>query len=233
IGVVFGQRSTLWWDLPVIESFDLLRAIYRVPAARHRQNLEMFVELLDLAPFLQTPVRNLSLGQRMRADLAAALLHEPPLLFLDEPTIGLDVVAKERIRQFIRTVNQERQTTVVLTTHDLGDVEKLCERVIMINRGRLMFDGPLADLRNRYGRGRVLVVDFETAPGPLALPGAELLRVEANRAWLRVDQGEGSMAELMPALFRAYHVRDLSIEETEIEEIVRQMYQGDYREKSS
>jgi ABC-2 type transport system ATP-binding protein len=231
IGVVFGQRTSLWWDLPVVESFDLLRHIYRVPDERFRQNMALFEELLEMGPFLNTPVRGLSLGQRMRADLAAALLHDPPLLFLDEPTIGLDVVAKERIRQFIRAINRERGTTIILTTHDLGDVEKLCERVIMIDHGRLMYDGPLAELRSRFGGGRVLVVDFETAPGEAELaqhplPGAELVRIEGQRAWFRVPQANGRMAELMPVLFRDYRVRDVSVEDPEIEEIVRRIYEG-------
>ena len=226
IGVVFGQRTNLWWDLPVIESLDLLRHIYDVPADRHRQNLSIFEDLLEMGPFLATPVRNLSLGQRMRADLAAALLHDPPLLFLDEPTIGLDVVAKERIRQFIRAINRERGTTVILTTHDLGDVEKLCERVIMIDRGRLVFDGALADLRRRFGDQRVLVVDFAEEPGEIVLPGARVIRQEANRAWLGVGQEDGRMAELMPELFRRYRVRDLSVEEPEIEDVVRRIYEG-------
>jgi len=233
IGVVFGQRTSLWWDLPVIESFDLLRRIYHVPDARFTRNLARFEEMLELGPFLSTPVRNLSLGQRMRADLAAALLHDPPLLFLDEPTIGLDVVAKERIRQFIKAINRERSTTIILTTHDLGDVEKLCERVIMIDHGRAVYDGALADLRARFGGDRVLVVDFETAPAADALagqslPDAQLMRIDGNRAWFRIARANGSrrMAELMPVLFRDFRVRDVSVEEPEIEEVVRQIYEG-------
>jgi ABC-2 type transport system ATP-binding protein len=225
IGAVFGQRSNLWWDLPVIESLDLLRHIYRVPETRYRQNMTLFGDLLEFGPFLDTPVRSLSLGQRMRADLAAALLHDPQLLFLDEPTIGLDVVAKERIREFIRTVNVERGTTVILTTHDLGDVEKLCERVIMIDRGRLVFDGALAALRQKFGRGRVLVVDFEVAPQDLQVEGAELIKQEASRVWLRVP-ANGGVAHVVPALFRDYRVLDLSVQEPEIEEVVRRIYEG-------
>jgi len=226
IGVVFGQRTNLWWDLPVIESLDLLRHIYRVPAEDYRRNLELFDGLLELRAFLSTPVRSLSLGQRMRADLAAALLHDPPLLFLDEPTIGLDVVAKERIRQFIKAINRERGTTVILTTHDLGDVEKLCERVLMIDHGRLVFDGAIAELRRRFGDHRVLVVDFAEAPATIDLPGAQLIRREANRAWLSVAHGDGRMAELVPELFHRYRVRDLSVQESEIEDVVRRIYEG-------
>ena len=225
IGAVFGQRTSLWWDLPVIESLDLLRHIYRVPEDRYRHNLRLFDDLLALGPFLDTPVRSLSLGQRMRADLAAALLHDPRLLFLDEPTIGLDVVAKERIRGFIRTVNREQGTTVILTTHDLGDVEKLCERVIMIDHGRLVFDGALAELRRRFSDGRVLVVDFEAPPAGLDLPGAQIIRREANRVWLRVG-ADGGVADVVPRLFRDYRVLDLAVQEPEIEEVVRHIYEG-------
>jgi len=226
IGVVFGQRTGLWWDLPLIESMELLRHIYRVPEDCYRRNLRLFEEMLDLGPLLDTPVRSLSLGQRMRADLAGALLHDPPLLFLDEPTIGLDVVAKERIRQFIRMVNRERGTTVILTTHDLGDVEKLCERVVMIDHGRLVFDGALAELRARFGGGRVLVVDFDTPPERIELPGLQLLRQEANRVWLGIGQDRGRLAEALPALLREYRVRDLFVEEPEIETVVREIYEG-------
>src|SRR5512136_858932 len=180
IGVVFGQRTNLWWDLPVIESFDLLHHIYRVPEQRYYQNLLKFQDLLGLGEFMHTPVRSLSLGQRMRADLAAALLHDPKLVFLDEPTIGLDVVAKERIRQFIHSVNRERGVTVILTTHDLGDVEKLCQRVLMIDRGRLLFDGALAELRERFGGERELVVDLaddygDAGIGDVSIEGATLV----------------------------------------------------------
>ena len=224
MGVVFGQRTGLWWDLPVIESFDLLGSIYRIPPERYRRNLDRSVALLEIEPFLYTPVRSLSLGQRMRADLAAALLHDPPLLFLDEPTIGLDVVAKERIRQFIRTINREQGVTVVLTTHDLGDVEKLCERILMIDRGHLMFDGTLEELRDRFSGDRILVVDFDGPPPVLALPGTELVRQEASRVWLRVRRNGGA-ADAMLALFRDYHIRDISVQEPEIEEIVRQVYE--------
>ncbi|MGH3071654.1 MAG: ABC transporter ATP-binding protein, partial [Gaiellaceae bacterium] len=135
IGVVFGQRSQLWWDLPLADSFDLLRHIYRVPAARHRENLDRFTEVLGLGPFLDTPVRQLSLGQRMRGELTAALLHDPEVIFLDEPTIGLDVVAKQRVRQFLVELNRERGVTVLLTTHDLGDIERLCSRLVVIDQG--------------------------------------------------------------------------------------------------
>jgi ABC-2 type transport system ATP-binding protein len=151
IGVVFGQRTQLWWDLPLRDSFDLLRHIYRVPAERFEANMREFSELLDLDTFMDTPVRQLSLGQRMRGDLAAALLHDPDVLYLDEPTIGLDVVAKHRVRSFLRELNEDRGVTVLLTTHDMADVERLCSRLLIIDHGKLLFDGGVDQMRGRVG----------------------------------------------------------------------------------
>src|SRR5436190_17116847 len=184
IGVVFGQRTTLWWDLPLRDSFELLQKIYRVEPARHRRNLEEYVDLLDLGDLLDTPVRQLSLGQRMRGDITAALLHDPELLYLDEPTIGLDVVSKGRLREFLRRVNQERQTTLLLTTHDLQDIEQLCRRVMAIDHGSLVFDGDLADLHRHGGSHRTLVVDLVDEAPAIDVPGATTRRVEGPRQWL-------------------------------------------------
>src|SRR5215218_10793827 len=168
IGVVFGQRTTLWWDLPLRDSFELLQKIYRVEPARHRRTLQEYVELLDLGDLLDTPVRQLSLGQRMRGDITAALLHDPEILFLDEPTIGLDVVSKGRLREFLRALNAERGTTLVLTTHDLQDIEALCDRVIVIDRGTSVFDGPLDELHRRGESSRTLVVDLVDEAPPIS-----------------------------------------------------------------
>ncbi|MBK9943591.1 MAG: ABC transporter ATP-binding protein [Kouleothrix sp.] len=225
IGVVFGQRTQLWWDLPTIESFELLRHIYRIPEPRWRANLREFTELLDLAPFLDTPVRQLSLGQRMRADLAAALLHEPAILFLDEPTIGLDVVAKERIRQFLTDINRARGVTVILTTHDLEDITRLCRRVVLIDHGRVIYDGSLEALRQRFGHQRTLVVDLDQDVDGLQVPGAELVRREGPRAWLRFDREATTAAALIAAVAARYRVRDLTVEEPAIEAIVRGIYE--------
>jgi ABC-2 type transport system ATP-binding protein len=225
IGVVFGQRTQLWWDLPTIESFELLRHIYRVPEQRWRSNLKSFIELLDLGPFLDTPVRQLSLGQRMRADLAAALLHDPLIVFLDEPTIGLDVIARERIRGFLLQLQRERGVTVILTTHDLGDVERLCQRVILIDQGRVIYDGALEALRARLGRWRTLVVDLDgVPPEPLAIEHATIVRTEGPRAWLRFDRDQISAAALIAAVAAHYPIRDLTVEEPEIESIVHSIY---------
>ena len=224
IGVVFGQRTQLWWDLPTIESFELLRHIYRIPEDRWRANLAHFSELLDLKPFIETPVRQLSLGQRLRADLTAALLHDPTILFLDEPTIGLDVVAKERIRQFLTHINRERGVTVILTTHDLEDISRLCQRVVLIDHGTVIYDGALEALRTRFGRQRTLVVDLEEAE-EIAIPHAELVRREGPRAWLRFDREATTAAALITAITARYRIRDLTIEEPEIESIVRGIYE--------
>jgi ABC-2 type transport system ATP-binding protein len=233
IGVVFGQRTTLWWDLPVIESLELLQFIYRVPKARFAQNLAEYRALLDLDPFLNSPVRSLSLGQRMRADLCAALLHDPDLLFLDEPTIGLDVVAKERIRQFIAHINQERGTTILLTTHDLADVEKLCDRVMIIDQGRLLYDGNLGTLMTRFGGKRELVVELAEPYDQPVVEGAELVAQEGLRVTYRFDRNTVSASELIGRLSARYRLRDLSVREPEIEATVRRIYEERLLEQSA
>ena len=224
IGVVFGQRSQLWWDLPLRDSFDLLRHIYRVPAERHRANLERFTEILALDAFLGTPVRQLSLGQRMRGELTAALLHDPEVVFLDEPTIGLDVVAKAAVREFLAEVNRARGVTVLLTTHDLADIERLCSRLLIIDHGRLIWDGGLDELKRRYGQERTLVIDLEEPAPPLEVPGARVTKVDGPRQWLAFRRDETSAAELTAAVATRARLVDLAIEETQIEEIVRRIY---------
>jgi ABC-2 type transport system ATP-binding protein len=176
IGVMFGQRVQLWWDLPLIESFELLRHVYRVPAAQHRRNLDEVRAVLELDPFLRTPVRQLSLGQRVRGELASALLHDPEVIFLDEPTIGLDVVVKQRVRELLLRANAERGVTIFLTTHDLADIERLCTRVLLLDHGKLAFDGTVPELSRRFGHRRVLVVDLEAPVPALHLDGAEVIR---------------------------------------------------------
>ena len=227
IGVVFGQRSQLWWDLPLRDSFDLLRHIYRVPAERHRQNLERFTDVLALAPFLETPVRQLSLGQRMRGELTAALLHDPEIVFLDEPTIGLDVVAKAAVREFLADVNRERGVTVLLTTHDLADIERLCSRLLIIDHGHLIWDGGIDELKRAYGQERTLVVDLEEPAPPLEVAGARVVRSEGPRQWLAFRRDEANAAELIGEVAARYRIVDVAIEETEIEEIVRRIYAAD------
>lgn len=225
IGVVFGQRSHLWFDLPVQESFELLRRIYRIPQAQYQRNVAMFDGLLELGAFFQTPVRQLSLGQRMRADIGAALLHNPDVLFLDEPTIGLDVVAKARIRQFIQQINAERQVTVVLTTHDLGDVEKLCNRVILIDDARLLFDGKLATLRGMLSKERLLRVDYAEDYPDVRVPHAHIAHREGTRVQYRFSPEEIRTAELIGTILQKFKIVDIAVQEPEIEELIKTVYE--------
>jgi viologen exporter family transport system ATP-binding protein len=221
IGAMFGQRVQLWWDLPLIDSFELLRHIYKVPAERYRTSLARFREVLDLDPFLHTPVRQLSLGQRIRGELTASMLHEPELLFLDEPTIGLDVVAKQRVRDFLIEINRERGVTVLLTTHDLGDIERLCKRLLVIDHGSLIWDGGIDELRERYGAERTLIVDLEEPEPPLQIEGARVEKVDGPRQWLRF---RGPAADLTARVAAATRLIDLQLTEPDIEEIVRRIY---------
>jgi viologen exporter family transport system ATP-binding protein len=225
IGAMFGQRVQLWWDLPLIDSFELLRHIYKVPADRYEASLARFREVLDLDPFLHTPVRQLSLGQRIRGELTASLLHEPELLFLDEPTIGLDVVAKQRVRDFLVEINRERGVTVLLTTHDLGDIERLCDRLLVIDHGRLIWDGRIEELKERYGAERTLIVDLEEPAPPLEIEGAVVDRVDGPRQWLRF---RGPAAELTARVAASARLVDLQIAEPDIEEIVRRIYSSSH-----
>jgi ABC-2 type transport system ATP-binding protein len=229
IGVVFGQRSQLYWDLPLRESFELLRAIYDVPRNRYLENLAHFSAILDLERFFDTPVRQLSLGERMRGDFAAAMLHDPKIVYLDEPTIGLDVVAKEAIREFITRVNRERGTTVILTTHDLADVERLTPRVILIDEGRVIFDGALQRLRTEYGTHRTLVVTFAEAPLDIDVPGAEIESREGLVVRLRFDRRQLSAEALIRRVMERYPISDVSIIEPDIDTIVRRIYVEGYQ----
>ncbi|MBW8792594.1 MAG: ABC transporter ATP-binding protein [Streptomyces sp.] len=224
IGVVFGQRTTLWWDLPLVDSYRLMHRMYRIPDARYRENLDRLVELLSLDTLLDVPVRQLSLGQRMRGDIVAALLHDPDVLYLDEPTIGLDVISKARVRDFLRELNAERGTTVLLTTHDLQDIEQLCSRVMVIDHGRLMYDGPLAGLHEAGESERTLVVDLERELPPIdAGPAARVVKVEGPRQWLAFPASE-SAAPLVARIAAEYPLADLSVREPDIEAVIAKMY---------
>lgn len=226
IGVVFGQRTQLYWDLPLRESFELLRAIYGIPPDVYQRNMRTFSDLLGLDEFLRTPVRQLSLGQRMRGDFAAAMLHDPPVVFLDEPTIGLDVVAKEAIRTFISSTNRERGTTFILTTHDLNDVEKLCDRIIIIDHGQKLYDGSIEAIKRRYGRNRTLSADIEgyCKECDISIPGVRLVSQEGNRISFEFDRDRVRADELIIALAKEYELRDVTISEPELESIIREIY---------
>jgi ABC-2 type transport system ATP-binding protein len=227
IGVVFGQRSLLWWDLPLQESFRLLQAIYRVDNAAHAERLAECRELLELDPFLGTPVRQLSLGQRMRGELTAALLHDPSIVFLDEPTIGLDVVSKARVRTFLADLNARRSTTVLLTTHDLADIERLCSRLLIIDHGRVIYDGTLDRLREQHGTARTVVVDFVEEIPPVDVAPATVVKIDGPRQWLQFRRDALTASDLIAQVVARYAVRDLTIEEPAVEDIVRDIYTGD------
>ncbi|WP_369164283.1 ATP-binding cassette domain-containing protein [Streptomyces sp. AFD10] len=233
IGVVFGQRTTLWWDLPLRDSYRLMHRMYRIPDRRYRENLDRCVELLDLGELLEVPVRQLSLGQRMRGDIVAALLHDPEVLYLDEPTIGLDVVSKVKVRQFLKDLNAERGTTVLLTTHDLTDIEQLCSRVMVIDHGRLMYDGSLAGLHEVGESERMLVVDLERELPPIRLesegaegrPPVRVVKVEGPRQWLAFPAA-ASAAPLVARIAAGYPLVDLSVREPDIEAVIARMYES-------
>ena len=236
IGVVFGQRTQLWWDLPVIGSFDLLRDIYRIPPAAYRDNRDRLIALMDLEPLLDVPVRQLSLGQRMRSDLAASLLHGPSLLFLDEPTIGLDAVSKLAIRDFVRELNRDEQVTVLLTTHDMDDIEALCDRVMVIGNGRILVDGSMDNLRRRVRNERVLVMDYDSADEAVALDaageGVRLVERDASRVRIAFDPDRVPVATLIGALLAQGTPRDLFVEHPPIEQTVAELYaEHDVRER--
>ncbi|MEV7628402.1 ATP-binding cassette domain-containing protein [Actinoplanes sp. NPDC089786] len=225
IGVVFGQRSQLWWDLPLHESFTLLRHIYRVPPADHAARLARCRSLLDLDPFLDTPVRQLSLGQRMRGEITAALLHGPEVLFLDEPTIGLDVVSKQAVRGFLAELGATGDVTLMLTTHDLADIERLCRRLVVIDHGHGVHDGTIEDLHARYGSRRRLVADLDAPlPASFALAGATLAATEADGHRVSFTLESATAAEAVAALMTAAPVRDLSLVEPDIEDVVARLY---------
>jgi len=228
IGVVFGQRTQLWWDLPLADSLKLIAKLYRVDDTRYKRNLAELVELLDLAPFIDRPVRQLSLGQRMRGDLAAAMLYEPKLLYLDEPTVGLDVVAKEKMRQFVEEINRERGTTIILTTHDLADVERLCERIIFISHGTVLYDGSVAELKRRFAPWRELVItrapeSLDAAPLSLHVNGAEVVAESDVQVTIRFDPGRIAVADLIQTVVAQGGVSDIAIVEPDLEGVVRQI----------
>jgi ABC-2 type transport system ATP-binding protein len=225
IGVVFGQRTQLWWDLPVKDSFELLKHIFSIPEEVFKENIDNFSRILDIDKYLKTPVRKLSLGERMRCDLAASLLHNPKIVYLDEPTIGLDVEAKHRIREFLKELNK-KGVTIILTTHDMGDVEELCPRIIIIDKGKKIFDGPLKDIKKKFGKERILVVEFHDNinKDELKFDGVKLLESDTNTFKFLIDTNKTSVSDIAKKIFSKYSVHDISIEETEIEVIIREIY---------
>ncbi|MGH2444134.1 MAG: ABC transporter ATP-binding protein [Chloroflexota bacterium] len=229
MGVVFGQRRQLWWDLPLRDSFGLLRYMYRIPGPRFQANLARLTDLLDLGPCLDVPVRQLSLGQLMRGEVAAALLHDPTVVFLDEPTIGLDVVSKVRLLEFLAESNRERGVTVVLTTHDIADVERLCERMLIIDHGKMIYDGGVTAIRDHFGGERVLIVDLERPIDALQIEGTRVERVDGARQWLHFRREQISTARVIAEIAERAPILDLTVEEPAIEELVRKIYLERFR----
>ncbi len=227
IGVVFGQKSQLQWDLPVIDSFELLKAIYRIPEEAYQANLKRFTEMLDMDSFLQQPVRQLSLGQRMRADIVAALLHSPDIVFFDEPTIGVDVVGKETIRQFIRELNEKDNITMLFTTHDMQDIEKVCDRLIIIDKGSKVYDGELSGIREKFGTTRQLDVEFMRECEIEPIEHVETVSLDARKKRFIFENRDVKIDELMNLLLTKYSVRDINISEPEIESLIRKIYNGE------
>ncbi|WP_456272033.1 ABC transporter ATP-binding protein [Bacillus sp. AK031] len=232
IGVVFGQRSQLWWDIAVQESFQLLKKVYKVPDAQYKEHMDHVIETLGIQPLLDKPVRKLSLGQRMRCELAAALVHNPPLLFLDEPTIGLDVLVKLKIRQFLKEINEKYNTTILLTTHDLSDIEALCERVVMLDEGRIIYDGALQNLKTEWGEHKEIQFQFLDHPSVeelnslTATLGAEWeLDDKELRFSAIIEADDDKISDLIGIVVSAFKVRDMKVKETTTEEIIRNIYE--------
>lgn len=229
MGVVFGQRTQLWWDIPVSESLNLMRYMYKIPEKQYEENIKLFSEILDIDKFINVPVRQLSLGQRMRADLCAALLHNPDILYLDEPTIGLDVVVKENIREFIKEINKKRKTTVILTTHDISDIEKLCDRVMVIDQGKVMYDGNLQSLKNRYGSEELLRIDYEGELGNLEdiySIGIDEAKCEGKSIVIKYDKCNVNSSKILSLIMERVRVVDFKVKETEVEEVIRRIYRS-------
>ncbi|WP_342550230.1 ATP-binding cassette domain-containing protein [Paenibacillus sp. FSL P2-0089] len=231
IGAVFGQRTQLWWDIPIAESFSLLKDIYQIPDVLYRKNMDLFTEMLGMSEFIHLSARKLSLGQRMRADLAAALLHNPPILYLDEPTIGLDVSVKEKIRGFIKQINQEHQTTVMLTTHDLGDIEDLCKRLVIIDHGAIIYDGTLSEVKARFAKNRAIFFQVRSPmPELYALlehsPGLKLEQQSSQEFSVTFDRYEYTASEVVSRVMKHGEVLDFRMEDTHIEQVIKAVYDG-------
>ncbi len=224
IGVVFGQRSQLWWDVPVIDSYELLKDIYKIPSKEYTRNFDMLVETLDISNIINIPVRQLSLGQRMRCEIAASLLHSPRLLFLDEPTIGLDAASKLAVRKFIKNINLERKVTVILTTHDMNDIEALAERILLIGKGRILFDGKLNDLRNRFGSYKTITADYLESDKVIRMEGTNILSRTPEKVTLQVNTARVGVSQVISTLSERLEILDITVENPPIEEIMVELY---------
>jgi ABC-2 type transport system ATP-binding protein len=235
IGVVFGQRTQLWWDLPLSETFTVLKEIYQIEDKAFKNRMDFLNQVLDLEPFIKSPVRTLSLGQRMRADIAASMIHNPKVLFLDEPTIGLDVVVKDNIRKAITEINQNEKTTIILTTHDISDIELLCKRIVMIDKGKKVYDGALDKMKEKYGKMREIHINLKSTEDMNKLAFAEKfdlleddleVKLEGKKATVKFNSSKAQVSDMLSYILATITVKDIAVSEADIEEIIRRLYKG-------
>lgn len=226
IGVVFGQKTQLIWDLPVIESIDLLKDIYEIDDKKFKYNMEMFNDLLGINEFINKPARQLSLGQRMKADICASLIHDPEIIYFDEPTIGLDAVAKKNIREFIKDLNKEKNTTVLFTTHDMDDIEKTCNRMIIIDGGKIIYDGNITNIKKNYSTEKIITVQFDKYVENIQIDNVEVIDGPENKKMLKTFDDPERIKNIVNYLFQEHHVTDINIDDEGIEEIIRKIYIG-------
>ena len=235
IGVVFGQRTQLWWDLPLTETFTVLKEIYQIDDKAFKDRMDFLNQVLELDPFINSPVRTLSLGQRMRADIAASMIHNPKVLFLDEPTIGLDVVVKDNIRKAIAEINKNEKTTIILTTHDISDIELLCKRIVMIDKGKKVYDGALDKMKEKYGKMREIHINLKSAAdmdklelaAKFNLEGDDLeIKVDGNKAVVKFNSSKVQVSDMLSYILATITVKDIAVSEADIEEIIRRLYKG-------
>ena len=227
IGAVFGQKTQLWWDLPVIESFRLIKKMYKIPENEYRRNLKKFTEILELEELLEKQVKNLSLGQKMRCEIAATFIHNPKIVYLDEPTIGLDVLVKENIRKFIKDINKEKKTTVILTTHDLKDIEDVCDRIILLDKGKIIYDGEKQKFKDTYGK--YVIAEFIVGSknkGISQLTNAEILEETQNKLKVKFMHDETTIVKIMNEISNHCKIEDIHMQEAELEDILKEIYKG-------
>lgn len=229
IGAVFGQKTQLWWDLPVIESFRLIKKMYKIPENEYRKNLKKFTEILDLEDLLEKQVKNLSLGQKMRCEIAATFLHNPKIVYLDEPTIGLDVFVKENIRKFIKDINKEKKTTVILTTHDLKDIEDVCDRIILLDKGQIIYDGEKQKFKDTYGKYVISELIVKDKKESIKLNNAEIIEQTDNKLKIKFSHDETTIVKIMDEISQFCNIEDIHMKEAELEDILKEIYKGAHK----
>ena len=233
IGAVFGQKTQLWWDLPVIESFRLIKQMYKISEGDYRKNLKMFTEILDLEDLLEKQVKNLSLGQKMRCEIAATFLHNPKIVYLDEPTIGLDVLVKENIRKFIKDINKEKNTTIILTTHDLKDIEDVCDRIILLDKGNIIYDGEKQKFKDAYGKyvtAEFVMKDKKcTISDTLNLNSVQILEESDNNLKLQFNHDKTTIIKIIDEISKYCNILDIHMKEAELEDILKEIYKGAHK----